>query len=360
MTWDHPRGYDPLIACSATYAEQTGVQVTWDKRSLKDFGDMPIDQLADDYDLLVIDHPHVGLASATGCLLPLDEWLPAKTLQILADQSAGPSHASYQYEGHQWALALDAAMQTAVYRPDLLDKPPSTWDEVFILTSRYRVATALAPTDAICSFITLCASLGEPLSGGDTLVSEETGVAALDMLLRLADAHRPALNWNPIALLDHMSTHDDVVYCPLTFNYTNYSRDGFRDKRLAFTTIPGVSGAILGGTGFAVSSRCEHKQAACNFGAWLCSADVQRGLYTESGGQPGNMVAWEDDHANAITHNFFTDTLLTLNRSLIRPRHDGFVTFQEQAGVIIHEFLRGAGDSRTCYQALAARYRDHL
>jgi multiple sugar transport system substrate-binding protein len=360
MTWDHPRGYAPLIACSDAYAAQHDVRVTWEKRSLKDFGDQPIDELTANYDVLVIDHPHAGLAATTRCVLPLDEWLPAATLQTLADQSAGASHISYQYEGHQWALALDAAMQTAVYRADLLDSPPpSTWDEVRALAQTGRVAMPFVPTDAICSFITLCASLGEPLTGGGDLVSAGTGVAALELLQELGHAHNGSLSWNPIHLLDHMSANDDVAYCPLTFCYTNYSRTDYAPHQLTFTTIPGVRGSILGGTGFAISATSAHPQAAADFGAWLCSADVQRGIYVENQGQPGNIAAWNDPTANQLTGNFFANTLPTLEHSHIRPRHHGFITFQEQAGIIIHAFIRDEGNARDCFDQLARLYKQY-
>ena len=72
MTWDHPRGYDPLAACSALWRERTGVAVTWERRSLQDFESFPVDELARQYDLIVIDHPHVGQVTREGCLLPFD------------------------------------------------------------------------------------------------------------------------------------------------------------------------------------------------------------------------------------------------------------------------------------------------
>ena len=72
MTWSHPRGYDPMVACSALWKEKTGVEIMWDKRSLQDFESFPVEELARAYDLIVIDHPHVGQITAEGCLAPLD------------------------------------------------------------------------------------------------------------------------------------------------------------------------------------------------------------------------------------------------------------------------------------------------
>ena len=72
MTWSHPRGYDPMVACSALWKEKTGVEIAWDKRSLQDFESFPVEELARAYDLIVIDHPHVGQITGEGCLAPLD------------------------------------------------------------------------------------------------------------------------------------------------------------------------------------------------------------------------------------------------------------------------------------------------
>jgi hypothetical protein len=60
MTWSHPRGYDPMMAASRDWLTETGVSIAWDKRSLQDFESFPVEELARSYDLIVIDHPHVG------------------------------------------------------------------------------------------------------------------------------------------------------------------------------------------------------------------------------------------------------------------------------------------------------------
>jgi multiple sugar transport system substrate-binding protein len=363
ITWDHTRGYAPLAASIPVYEQLTGVQVEWDKRSLKDFGDVPVDQLAQDYDLLIIDHPHAGLAAATGALLPLDCCLSNEVLQTLAYESAGPSHVSYSYAGHQWALAVDTAMQAAVYRPDLLDGPlPQSWGDVLALGKRLRrdsrsIAVPLVPTDCLCCFVTICANLGSPPGLDGNLIDDDTGLAALELLIQLQHlCHPQSLAWNPIYMLDHMSSADDVVYCPMTFCYINYSRDGYAPHLLRFTSIPGVRGSILGGAGYAVSARCKHPSEACEYGAWLCSAEIQRTLYVNAGGQPGNRVAWIDDDANALTHDFFRNTLPTLESAYLRPRHNGFVDFQIEAGDIIHAMLRNGTSAANCLKLLRARY----
>ena len=194
ITWDHARGYDPMVATAAAFQERhPDVNISWQKRSLKAFGDYPIDKLAESFDLLVIDHPFAGRAAATGCLLPLDEIIEAEFLAGQAENAVGKSHVSYFYGGHQWALAIDAAGQVSSYRADLMDKTgeslPLTWIELRSLAERrhqageHRVAIPLCPIDSLMSFLSLCAIHGEePCATGDEVVTRELGEFALEFL----------------------------------------------------------------------------------------------------------------------------------------------------------------------------------
>ena len=78
ITWGHSRGITPLLAAAQRWSElHPGVTITWDKRSLQQFADHPIEKLTEQYDLLIIDHPWVGRAASLQCVLPLDNYLPA-------------------------------------------------------------------------------------------------------------------------------------------------------------------------------------------------------------------------------------------------------------------------------------------
>ncbi|TIX83466.1 MAG: carbohydrate ABC transporter substrate-binding protein, partial [Mesorhizobium sp.] len=101
MTWSHPRGYDPMVACSALWKHRTGVTIEWDKRSLQDFESFPVEELARAYDLIVIDHPHVGQVTAENCLAPLDVVTRKAERAALAAGSVGRSYPSYNWQGRQ-------------------------------------------------------------------------------------------------------------------------------------------------------------------------------------------------------------------------------------------------------------------
>src|SRR4029077_20096472 len=92
LGWDHPRCIGPMLACSDAWCAQTpGVTVEWSFRSLEDFGDQPLEEVAGRFDLVVIDHPFCGRALETGCLAPLDALVSAAVLDELAEAAIGPS-----------------------------------------------------------------------------------------------------------------------------------------------------------------------------------------------------------------------------------------------------------------------------
>ena len=115
ITWNHTRGFVPKVATGQRFEElNPGVEIRWEKRSLQAFADQSIAELAENFDLLIIDHPSVGEAAAHGLFRPLEELLPDDFLADQAADSVGQSHGSYNYGGHQWALAVDAATPVAM------------------------------------------------------------------------------------------------------------------------------------------------------------------------------------------------------------------------------------------------------
>ena len=77
--------------------------------------------MTDNYDLIVIDYPHVGEIAAKELLENFDKPVYTDKLSILAKESVGKSHQSYFINNHQWALAIDAASQVSAYRNDLIE-----------------------------------------------------------------------------------------------------------------------------------------------------------------------------------------------------------------------------------------------
>ena len=73
ITWEHARGYGSVAAAAEAYRSVApDVEVRWEQRSLQAFADQPLESLVEQYDLLVIDHPHIPLAAEHGLFARLD------------------------------------------------------------------------------------------------------------------------------------------------------------------------------------------------------------------------------------------------------------------------------------------------
>lgn len=367
MTWNHSRGFDPMLATAKQYAAtHPDVEIHWKKRSLQAFADRPIGEMAAEFDLMVIDHPHVGEVARSGSLLPLDQAGRIAEMAALARQSVGASHVSYELDGHQWALAIDAATPVACFRPDRLEAAPQNWDGVLALAKSGQVAFALIPINALMNFMGLAKNLGYDVAKtADEFLHADHAAHVLDLLQEItALIDAKCLTLDPIGVLDWMSgTADAPAYSPFGYGYTNYSRDGFCRYPLCFADAPGVGsnaprGTVLGGTGIAVSSATKHREIATDYAFWIAGADCQTGLFFDSGGQPGNSVAWESDHCNAASRDFFRNTRETLETSWVRPRYDGYMGFQDKAGTIIHRCLCGEINAGSALDQLKTAYRE--
>jgi multiple sugar transport system substrate-binding protein len=360
ITWDHPRGVDSLQAATDAYLQaHPNVRIEWTARPLSGFEDTPVAELAQEYDLLAIDHPHIGDAVRSGALMPLDSLCPAPEVALLAADSPGPSHQSYEWDGHQWAFGVDAACQVSVYRPDLVsrDRLPSRWQDLTELAASYgpdRIALAASPTHLWCSLLSLCEVAaevsgqrqedGRPQWWGDDGIAPPVLTAALERLVGvLGLSARESLEMDPITLLDEMSLGERYVYCPLVFGYVTYAHVRAGAARLRFVNPPGGAekavGTVAGGVGLALSAKTRDATLAADFLRFVTSPECQGGVYLQAGGQPGLRSVWADPSANADVGGFFQDSLPTMDRAFLRPRLAGYPEYQSAASLALHEMV---------------------
>ena len=246
-------------------------------------------------------------------------------------------------------MPIDAACQTACYRPDLLPEgPPATWPEMMAMAGRRRLACGLNGVHAFMSFLTLAANLGDPCTEEKARppVGRDTAAAVLAMLRELAAACPPeALDWNSIALQDAMCTRDDLAYCPFVYGFATYA-EADREPRLAYADIPdaggrGPVGSTIGGAGLGVSAKTDEANAAEAVAAFMAEGATQCGIIARCHGQPAHRDAWCDPEIDARFGGFFAATRRTIEASTIRPRYAGYMTLQAAAGPLIEGYLRG-------------------
>jgi multiple sugar transport system substrate-binding protein len=338
------------------------IEIIWQKRSLQDFADKPISSLARDYDLLIIDYPWIGYAAEMQQFLPLNKYLPEKFLQDQLLGTVGASYESYTHEGQTWAIPMDAAAPVASYRPDIFHQNnrqlPATFEDVLALADQGQVILPGIPVDTLMNFYMFCCTLGErPFETPGRVISEAIGLKALSLYKQLIDRVDPVcFELNPIKVYERLSSTDKYSYCPFAYGYTNYARPGYASHAVHFTDLVCLNDrpliSTIGGTGLAVSQYCMYKTTAIEYLQYVTSPHTQEFLYFENGGQPAHIRAWTSRANNAATHQFFKRTLPALQRAYLRPRYNGYIPFQDQAGDIIRQYLISNGDPATVLKHL--------
>ncbi len=350
ITWDHRRAIDPLTGTMPLFQEcHPDIEIEWSSRPLSGFEFTPVDALAEEYDLIILDHPFMGAVAESGSLEPLND------MDGLSDsQFVGPSLATYRMNGSLWALPVDAAAQVAVSRPDLIRtlgaQPPENWSELIALgvkarSKSMRLAIGLSGVHGLMTFFTLMANLGAPCATAqeEPFADRRTALEVLRLLRELLEFCPPeVLDWNSIRLHDEMTGRDDLVYCPAVYCYATYAEADQR-RPLRFHNLPGPTGPLgstIGGTGLAVSARCRNREAAFDYVRFAAELPTQR-AFAGHHGQPARREIWLDEAVNARFGGSYRKTLETMEGCWIRPRYNGYLAFQAAAGELIEAHLRG-------------------
>ena len=350
MTWDHRRAIDPLTHTMPLFQQRhPDIDIEWSARPLAGFEFTSVDALAEDYDLIILDHPFMGAVAASGSLAPLNE-----IDGLSREQFVGPSLDTYRMKGSLWALPVDAACQVAVSRPDLMStlgsEAPKSWTELIALGAKarrksMRLAIGLAGVHSLMTFFTLMANLGTPCATAqeEPFADRHTARAVFGLMRELLEFCPPEVfGWNSIRLHDEMVARDDLVFCPAVYCYATYAEADQR-RPLRFHDLPGPtgpSGSTIGGTGLAISAKCKHRQAAFDYLRFAAELTTQH-AFAEHHGQPARREPWLDEAINARFGGCYRDTLATMEGCWIRPRYDGYLAFQEKAGELVEAHLRG-------------------
>lgn len=365
MTWNHPRGLDSVVNSNALLISEIGSSIQWEARSLLAFGDQPIIEFYHDFDLMVIDHPHVPDAVHSETIIAFEELLDQEELAALQRTSVGKSHSSYQYQDKQWALALDTAAQVSAFRPDKADRSPIFWDEVLDLAKTGKLLWPHKPVDAFSTFATLMAQREAPLASTESFIDKKVAEDVLAFMIELSGLVPDiCLTSNPIDVAEMLASDDTFIHGICMYGYSNYSRSGFRRHLISYDDVPSfdgqASGSQLGGAGIAVSSAARNPKLAAEMALLLSSPTIQSSTYVQAGGQPGNLVAWKSGSANKLTHNFFANTLRTLEKAWVRPRIYGWPEVQYASSQIIHRILTEKKFMSADLVAIESAYELHI
>jgi multiple sugar transport system substrate-binding protein len=338
-----------------------GIAIEWDTHPLEGFEAHPIADLCAKYDLVVLDHPHIGEAVAGSCLQPLETVLPVEEIAAIGPRTVGRCFESYRYAGRHWAIPLDAATQVMAYRADLIGAPPLLWQDVAELARFGSVALSLSGPHAVLTFLSIAAAVGAS-PGAPELVTTEAGLASFELMRRIYQHGGGRFSAaNPIQMLEQMSQTDEIALCPLIYGYVNYAMPQSRGGRLTFTDAPltepgGRRGSILGGTGIGISQRCRSSAQLVSHLSWLSSEHAQCSFIPKHEGQPSSRKSWSDGVLNSCSNGFYESTLATMEAATVRPRYKGYIHWQSWASARLREALETNEDARRVVDELRERH----
>jgi len=356
LTWDHPRGYDSVIAATSIFEKtHPNIQVIWYKRSLKEFGDQPLEEIIKEFDLLMIDHPFVGEAHQNQLLTRLELLLPENYLFEQSELHIGKTFQSYNYNNHQYAIPIDASAQFSAFNNFSLSlhEIPQTWDQFIEMMAQNsfseKVIWPLCPTDFWCSFLTISAQYAGKYKRvfNPSGIDPDIALKALILLKTVSEnISQESWNINPIQALELMNK-GRYTFAPLLFGYISYSQKGSPiqfSNALAINSQSPVS--LLGGVGLAISAYAINKKECAEFMQFVLRDEILSGCYIENNGQPSLLSSWNSSVLNKQSKNFFANTMGSMKNAFVRPRISGFNRFQESAAQYLHGNFKSANEIR--------------
>ena len=377
ITWQNPRGYDPLVEASARYrAIAPSVTVEWEQQPWYRFEETILESLRRGdgrYDLIMFDHPWVGHLARQRWLLPWETLVSAGYLAALRSRVVAPSLESYEWDGQTWALPLDAACHAGLYRSDLVTETelPGTWEalEAFARVQhdpphRYGLVLSVEGVLGNCLFLSLMAGLGYPPypDEADPACDRAAAEYVLTLVRRLLAFTPPgSAHWGPWDIYDHLCQFDDAAWSPSIFAYVNYfSGVSERGDQLRLCRVPSFSATgagrpILGGVGLGIAHTCPHPAEAASYGVYLMSDAVQRDVFPPFRGQPAARAAWQDEGVNSRAHHFYAGLLPNMASAYTRPRYPAFHALELANGRVLQDYWDGRADLDATLAQLRAR-----
>jgi multiple sugar transport system substrate-binding protein len=358
ITWDHPRAYQPLEALQKR--SPTAPPVVWDRQPLAGFEAHPISDLAQTYDLIVLDHPGLGAAVDADALHPLEALFGDNELAAFEANLLPVTWQSYHFHGSQWALPIDASTQVMVLRPDLMPVAPTTWADVIALSRAIPFTLCLGGPHALLHLLALCAPRTATPCPLLPLPAAWAGLNMLQLLWRRCDQQTSLLD--PIGVHEALAGTDDLAYCPLVYGYAKYSLPVTGAKALQWADAPAAvtgatPGSVLGGTGLAVSRRATPERVRAWIRAYLAE-EVQTVLVPATGGQPAYRRIWEQ--AEGPLSAYCAATRSSMLNAWIRPRANGWIAVQEKASEVVRDCVTAGSSTIAATAEINRLYADNV
>lgn len=283
---------------------------------------LELDAEASEFDVVGLDVIWTGEFAKNGWIENLDDVREeAEAVSLPGPLSSG------QYQGEQWALPLLVGAGFLYYRTDLVDEPPTTWDELVdtgLAISEEHDVHAFAGQGAsyegmVVNYLEYLWSAGGDLFNEDQsevlFGTDDSAMRALEFMRSAYEAGfyhpgyntmtegeaRPAFESGEVAFMRHWV----APYLPMTT-----SEDSEVTDRFDIAPLPTFDGqgsvSALGGLNLAVSAFSSEKDKAREFIQFATGDEDVQLMLTDNGIAPANAPIYEHD---ALAGNRFFEVL---------------------------------------------------
>ncbi|MCT1607647.1 ABC transporter substrate-binding protein [Nesterenkonia massiliensis] len=325
----------------------------------------------DDFDILAVDVVWTGEYAENGWV----ESLEGVRDEIEAVSLAGPLE-SAQWGGELWAAPYNSNGAMLVYRTDLVDTPPTTWDELCEVALQVQDETDIGGLTAQgARYEGLVVNWLEYFwsAGGELYNEDQTEVAfdvelATEVLEWMAEANEsgcfvPGFNTaQEDDARNEFQQGNAVFQRNWPYVYALLEEDGGEaSENFEIAPLPTFTGegtiSALGGYNNAVSAFSNNKEAATDFVVWLSTdEEVQRTL-AEVGSVPPTMASVYDDLADDPVMSLLGDIL---EEARSRPPSPAWPEISVEMQRLIFEAYNGDMDPQRAAEGIRDVLESHL
>lgn len=293
---------------------------------------------SNDYDIISSNVPWPGEFSQAGYALAVDRYLERDGINM-DDYLPGYVDA-YTFQGQMWGMPVFGNVALLYYRKDLIETPPTTWDELIEMAkenvgkegTEYGYLIQAAQYEGLtCNTVDMIAAYGGDIIDGDGNVVVDCQ-GTVDALTEMRKFVTEGL------LPDDVTTHQeansaDLFMAGKAVFMRNWPaqwmsiQDPEKSKvvdKVGYCALPAGSersAAILGGWGIMIYSGTEHPDEAWEAVKFISGKEGQKLYATEDLQMPTMISLYEDEEVVAASPVFdgLLDAAMTAVKRPVTP-----------------------------------------
>jgi multiple sugar transport system substrate-binding protein len=318
---------------------------------------------AGSYDVAGLDVVWTAEFAARDWLLPLED---VDTTGVFDSMVA-----SGTYDGTLYAAPYKSNGAFLFYRTDLIDTPPTTWDELIEDCQVAEDNGIDCYAGQFAQYEGLTVNFSEEVNSAGGSIVDAQGNASVDT----AEAEE-GLAFLINGFKDGYIPEEAITYqeeesrrafqsgsllflrnWPYVYNLANEEgEDSQIQGKFGVAPIPGKDGVgscTLGGYNIAISKATKNAATAQEFVQYMLSEDVQRRIFTEMG-EPPVLEALYDDAALQADVPYLGVLKDALTTAVARPQAASYSEFSNVISTQIYQALQDRADPAATLQALQA------